>query len=58
MRRWKGDTEEGREVRGSEDEKEFADYKSNSYPFHLFITQDQEVLFVSHGHPAPSVVEP
>ena len=60
LRKWKGDPGEWREGGGSADggEREGADCKSNSYPFHLFITQYQEVLLVSHGHPAPNVVKP
>ena len=55
-----GDTGQWREGGGSADggERECVDSKSNSYPFHLFIAQYQEVLLVSHGHPAPSVVKP
>ena len=59
---WEGEREtwEWREGGGNADggERECVDSKSNSYPFHLFIAQYQEVLLVSHGHPAPSVVKP
>ena len=59
---WEGEreTREWREGGGGADsgERECVDSKSNSYPFHLFIAQYQEVLLVSHGHPAPSVVKP